>query len=96
VIADANAPDEDHWLAMMTGQIDLPEGLTIDERRARQLGGIGKGDALLLRREQALSGEAGHRVHDRRVHHGVLWVKLLPDLTHSHLLAGRPPPHQLH
>jgi hypothetical protein len=36
VIADANAPDEDHWLAMMTGQVDLPEGLTIEERRALQ------------------------------------------------------------
>jgi hypothetical protein len=29
VIADANAPDEDHWLAMMTGQVDLPEGMTL-------------------------------------------------------------------
>lgn len=26
VIADANAPDEDHWLAMMTGQVDVPPG----------------------------------------------------------------------
>jgi hypothetical protein len=34
VIADANAPDEDHWLAMMTGQVDLPEGMTLEERRA--------------------------------------------------------------
>jgi hypothetical protein len=32
VIADANAPDEDHWLAMMTGQVDLPPNLTEDER----------------------------------------------------------------
>lgn len=32
VIADANAPDEDHWLAMMTGQVDLPPNLTDDER----------------------------------------------------------------
>lgn len=32
VIADTNAPDEDHWLAMMTGQVDLPAGLTEDER----------------------------------------------------------------
>jgi hypothetical protein len=31
VFADANAPDEDHWLAMMTGQVDLPPGLTEDE-----------------------------------------------------------------
>jgi hypothetical protein len=34
VIADANAPDEDHWLAMMTAQVDLPQGLTLEERRA--------------------------------------------------------------
>lgn len=32
VIADANAPDEDHWLAMMTGQIDPPPGLTEDQK----------------------------------------------------------------
>lgn len=32
IIADANAPDEDHWLAWMTGQIDLPPNLTEDER----------------------------------------------------------------
>jgi len=31
VIADTNAPDEDHWLAMMTGQVELPIGLTQDE-----------------------------------------------------------------
>jgi hypothetical protein len=34
IIADCNAPDEDHWLAQMTGQVDLPEGLTPAERRA--------------------------------------------------------------
>lgn len=33
VIADANAPDEDHWLARMTGQTDLPPGLTPEEMR---------------------------------------------------------------
>lgn len=32
IIADANAPDEDHWLAWMTGQIDLPPNLTDEER----------------------------------------------------------------
>jgi hypothetical protein len=36
VIADANAPDEDHWLAAMTGQVDLPPGLTEDERAELQ------------------------------------------------------------
>jgi hypothetical protein len=36
VIADANAPDEDRWLAMMTGQVDLPEGMTLKERGALQ------------------------------------------------------------
>jgi hypothetical protein len=34
VLADLNAPDEDHWLATMTGQVDLPEGLSPEERRA--------------------------------------------------------------
>lgn len=32
VIADTNAPDEDHWFAMMTGQVDLPPGMTEEER----------------------------------------------------------------
>jgi hypothetical protein len=32
IIADANAPDEDHWLAWMTGQIDLPPNLTDEEQ----------------------------------------------------------------
>lgn len=32
IIADANAPDEDHWLAIMTGQVEEPPGLTEDER----------------------------------------------------------------
>lgn len=32
IIADANAPDEDHWLAWMTGQVDLPPNLTDEER----------------------------------------------------------------
>ena len=32
--ADANAPDEDHWLALMTGKVDLPDGLTEEEKRA--------------------------------------------------------------
>jgi hypothetical protein len=31
IIADGNAPDEDHWIAWMTGQIDLPPNLTQDE-----------------------------------------------------------------
>jgi hypothetical protein len=31
VLADGNAPDEDCWLAMMTGQVDLPPGLLDDE-----------------------------------------------------------------
>jgi hypothetical protein len=34
VIADANAPDEDHWLAMMTGQVELPAGISAEDRRA--------------------------------------------------------------
>jgi hypothetical protein len=33
VIGDANAPDEDSWLALMTGQVDLPPNLTEDERQ---------------------------------------------------------------
>jgi hypothetical protein len=32
MIADTNAPDEDHWLAIMTGQVPMPPDLTDDER----------------------------------------------------------------
>lgn len=32
VIADMNAPDEDHWTAKMTGRVDMPEGLSPEER----------------------------------------------------------------
>lgn len=31
IFADANAPDEDHWLAIMTGMVDMPPGLTDDD-----------------------------------------------------------------
>ena len=31
IIADANAPDEDHWTAIMTGMVDVPPGLSDDE-----------------------------------------------------------------
>jgi len=31
ILADGNAPDEDSWLAMITGQVDLPPGLLADE-----------------------------------------------------------------
>jgi hypothetical protein len=34
VLADANAPDEDHWLAMMTGQVELPDGISPEDRKA--------------------------------------------------------------
>lgn len=31
VLGDANAPDEDHWLAIMTGQVEMPVGIPEDE-----------------------------------------------------------------
>lgn len=34
VFGDANAPDEDHWLAIMTGMVDLPPGLPDEEAEA--------------------------------------------------------------
>lgn len=34
IFADANAPPEDHWLAMMSGLIDVPPGLADDEAAA--------------------------------------------------------------
>jgi len=32
VIADMNAPDEDHWTAKITGRVDMPSGLSQEER----------------------------------------------------------------
>lgn len=34
IFGDANAPDEDHWLAIMSGMVDLPPGLSDDEAAA--------------------------------------------------------------
>lgn len=36
ILADGNAPDEDCWLAAMTGQVDMPPGLTYDELQQYQ------------------------------------------------------------
>jgi hypothetical protein len=36
VICDSNAPDEDHWLGMMTGQVDLPPNLSEEEAAGYQ------------------------------------------------------------
>ena len=32
IIADTNPPDEDHWLGIMTGQVEMPVGLPEDEQ----------------------------------------------------------------
>lgn len=34
ILADGNAPDEDHWTAAITGMVDMPLGLAQDERAA--------------------------------------------------------------
>jgi hypothetical protein len=36
VLGDANAPDEDHWLAIMTGQVELPVGLPAEDLASYQ------------------------------------------------------------
>jgi hypothetical protein len=33
VIADMNAPDEDHWTAKITGRVEMPAGISDDERK---------------------------------------------------------------
>jgi hypothetical protein len=35
-IADMNAPPENHWLPMLTGEVDLPDDMPADERAAYQ------------------------------------------------------------
>lgn len=32
-IADLNAPPENHWLPMMTGEVDLPDDMSLDDRQ---------------------------------------------------------------
>lgn len=32
VIADMNAPEEDHFMAIMTGQVEMPSGLSLEEQ----------------------------------------------------------------
>lgn len=34
IFGDANAPDEDHWLAIMSGMVDLPPGLSDEDAAA--------------------------------------------------------------
>jgi hypothetical protein len=34
ILGDGNAPDEDHWLAIMAGMVDMPPGLTEQEQAA--------------------------------------------------------------
>lgn len=34
VFGDANAPDEDHWLAIMSGMVDVPPGLSDEDAEA--------------------------------------------------------------
>lgn len=34
IIADTNAPDEDHWLAFMTGQSEYPSEMSFEDRQA--------------------------------------------------------------
>lgn len=34
IFGDMNAPDEDHWIAIMRGMVDLPQGMNDDERAA--------------------------------------------------------------
>jgi hypothetical protein len=63
IIADANAPDEDHWLAQMTGQVDLPEGLTVEERRAAVAEHLGLLPAGTGRRENP---QPARRIHPAR------------------------------
>ena len=66
IIADANAPDEDHWLAWMTGQIDLPPNLTEDEKQQYQWPehwGFYKQPAAVLEKRDTHGVIAGYEVN---------------------------------
>jgi hypothetical protein len=70
VIADMNAPDEDHWTAKITGRVDMPEGLSLEERVEYRVAGrvgifpaaagAGRGmDERAAREGRRLSGQSG-------------------------------------
>jgi hypothetical protein len=88
VIADMNAPDEDHWTAKMTGRVDMPEGLT-DEERVEYEWPAGWGYFL---QPPALIEEWNAR-HDKvvgyRVNPGAENLSNLPDDYYSKQIKGK-------
>jgi len=67
VIADTNAPAEDHWLGMMTRMVELPTGLTEDEAASYQWpqswGFYMQPPALLEKRNPVTGAITGYEVN---------------------------------
>jgi hypothetical protein len=87
IIADANAPDEDHWLAWMTGQIDLPPNLTDDEReqyRWPEHWGFYKQPAAVLEKRNAQGVVVGYEIDPSCENY-----ENLPDGYYQKMLPGK-------
>src|SRR5947209_8699348 len=68
----------------------------VDERLARERRTVGKCLSAPLRYQQTFAREAGHGVHDRRVHDPPCRMELIPDLAHRYPDTIWPPPHGVH
>lgn len=88
VIADTNAPDEDHWLAMMTGQVELPSGLSPDEIAKYhwpESWGFHMQPAALIEKRDERGLIVGYRVNPAAEN-----LKNLPDGYYDEQLTGAP------
>jgi hypothetical protein len=87
IIADGNAPDEDCWLAMMTGQVDLPPGLSEDERLQyvwpHEWGYYMQPPALIERMDER-GNSLGYEVNSHAEN-----LKNLPDTYYSRMWPGK-------
>ena len=86
VIADTNAPDEDHWLAIMTGRAEMPSGLSAREQEQwawpSEWGHLMQPAALIEKRDQH-GNVVGYTVNPKAEN-----LENLPDGYYSEQLAG--------
>ena len=87
LIMDGNAPDEDHWLAAITGQVDIPHGLTAQEAAKYQWPGewgFYMQPAALIERRDERGLVIGYTVNA-----GAENLKNLPENYYSRLWPGK-------
>lgn len=87
MIGDANAPDEDHWLALITGQVDFPPGMTDEERRQYEWPdewGFYMQPPAVHERLDENGGVIGYEVNPNAEN-----IKNLPDGYYQNMLRGK-------